>query len=318
MPAPYYFFQHLLNLPARCGGRPLTVAWQIVLVGALAVGGLVSQLQAGEPITVPSMLLTTVESAQVSAAREGILAKVLVQEGQLVKSQQLIAQLESGQAKLAVEEAQLQLQLATQVVEDDVDIRYARKTLEQAENESARSAAVNETLPGTIADRELDFLQLAVDRAQLEIERAQKERHLAATKVRLQEAALRMAELELAEHQFHAPLSGMVVSVTKTAGEWVEPGDPIVRIVRIDRIRAEGLLPADSAHIDLIGRSAELIVEIPGRPTIRVTGKVTFVSPEANPVNAMVRIWAEFNREHAALRPGLRGIVHIAGGPHAD
>lgn len=279
-----------------------------ILLLALSICGTV---HATEEISIPNALLTVVESAEVSAARGGTLEKLLVREGELVKSGELVAQLKSQQAQLAVEESRLELKMAQQTADNDVDIRYARKTLQQAENEFERSVSVNEALPGTIPEREVDFLRLAVERSKLEIERAEKAHELSTTKVALQESAVKMAELELAQHRSEAPIDGMVVSIEKRVGEWIEPGDSLVRIVRIDRIRAEGFLKAPQAKIGLIGRSAELTVEVPGGKTIQVSGKVTFVSPEANPVNGMVRIWAEFNRAKTALRPGLSGTVQI-------
>lgn len=293
--------------------KPRAMTWNrcSILLTIVFASNLCASVHAAEEISILNALLTVVESAEVSAARGGTLEKLLVREGELVKSGELVARLKSQHAQLAVEEARLELKMAEQTAENDVDIRYAHKTLEQAENEFERSVSVNEALPGTIPEREVDFLRLAVERSKLEIERAEKAHELSATKVALQESAVKMAELELAQHRSEAPIDGMVVSIEKRVGEWIEPGDSLVRIVRIDRIRAEGFLKAPQAKIGLIGRSAELTVEVPGGKTIEVSGKVTFVSPEANPVNGMVRIWAEFNRAKTALRPGLSGTVKI-------
>ena len=39
-----------------------------------------------------------------------------------------------------------------------------------------------------------------------------------------------------------------------------------------------------------------------------------FVSPEVNPVNGQVRVWADVDNKQLTLRPGLRGHLAI----HAD
>jgi len=273
-------------------------------------------LDAEEPLYLPSVLLTVTETAEVSAARAGILAKLFVREGQLVHQSQRVAKLDNAKALVNVEEVQLKLRMAQKVSEDDVDVRYAQKTYEQATSELRRSVAVNNDLPGTISERELELLQLAVERSELEIERAEKEHQLSKMKFEQHQVALRMAELELAEHTFLAPIAGMVVSVSKRSGEWIEPGNSIVKIVRIDRIRAEGFLLAEQAKLTLMGCPAELVVEVSKSSTIRSLGKITFVSPEVNPISGMVRIWSEFDCGDTPLRPGLRGTIQIQSNDH--
>ena len=37
------------------------------------------------------------------------------------------------------------------------------------------------------------------------------------------------------------------------AGEWVEPGTPVLRLVAIDRLRAEGFASADAVDASMLG-----------------------------------------------------------------
>jgi hypothetical protein len=45
-----------------------------------------------------------------------------------------------------------------------------------------------------------------------------------------------------------------------------------------------------------------------------------FVSPEVNPVNGQVRVWAEVENRGLLLRPGLQAAltIHLAEEPQAD
>ncbi len=94
-------------------------------------------------------------------------------------------------------------------------------------------------------------------------------------------------------------------------GEWVEPGQTIARILRLDRLRAEGLVGGNEVSGDMQGRKATLTVDIDGHP-MEFTGTVTFVSPEVDPVNGQVRIWAEVENPQFKLRPGLHGSMIIS------
>jgi macrolide-specific efflux system membrane fusion protein len=46
-------------------------------------------------------------------------------------------------------------------------------------------------------------------------------------------------------------------------------------------------------------------VTLPGEKPTTFRGTVTFVSPEVNPINRQVRVWAEFDNADGRLRPGL-------------
>ena len=62
---------------------------------------------------------------------------------------------------------------------------------------------------------------------------------------------------------------------------------------------------------DLTGQRATFVVNLPGRPQAEFEGEIVFVSPEVNPVNGEVRIWAEIENKDRLLRPGLQGTLAI-------
>jgi multidrug efflux pump subunit AcrA (membrane-fusion protein) len=100
--------------------------------------------------------------------------------------------------------------------------------------------------------------------------------------------------------------------VHRRAGEWVAPGETLVRIVRIDRLRAEGFIDAALAEVDLVGAEARLAITSAGGEKRVFAGVVVFVSPEIDPVNGQVKIWAEIENRSLALRPGLRGELTVS------
>jgi macrolide-specific efflux system membrane fusion protein len=83
------------------------------------------------------------------------------------------------------------------------------------------------------------------------------------------------------------------------------------RVVRIDRLRVEAFLDSHEAGDNLVGREVTLSVELPGRDQGEFSGKVVFVSPEVDPVNGQVRVWAEVDNRQSRLRPGLHGTLKI-------
>jgi len=120
--------------------------------------------------------------------------------------------------------------------------------------------------------------------------------------VQLKQTELESAQLQLSQHQLIAPFAGRVVLVRGRVGEWVEVGAKVLRLVAVDKLRAEGFLPADRASADLVGK----------RVTLRVAegkmlrGTLRFVSPEMEPVTRQVRVWAEISNVAAGPTGGLR------------
>ena len=54
----------------------------------------------------------------------------------------------------------------------------------------------------------------------------------------------------------------------------------------------------------LVGRKATIYVGA-AEGGLQVSGKVTFVSPEVDPVLGQVRFWAEFENADLSIRPGM-------------
>jgi multidrug efflux pump subunit AcrA (membrane-fusion protein) len=104
----------------------------------------------------------------------------------------------------------------------------------------------------------------------------------------------------------------MVVEVLRRRGEWVQPGDTVVRIVRLDKLRAEGFLPAKHASLDLVGSQVRLKVASPDNKPLEFTGHIVFVNPEIDPLNSQVRVWAEVENPDLKLRPGMQATIMIA------
>jgi multidrug efflux pump subunit AcrA (membrane-fusion protein) len=191
-----------------------------------------------------------------------------------------------------------------------VAVRLAKKALAVATTEYERAQALNAGLPGTVSERELNVLRLTRDKSELEIENATQQQVIAQLTKRLREADAEIARVEQQRCTISAPISGMVVHVEKHAGEWVEDGGLVARIVSVGRIRAEGYVSDSQAAQRLVGWKG--ILDLPADGTKKsMEGEVVFVSPEANPVDGRVRVWIDFDNRTAQLRPGQPASVRL-------
>ncbi len=258
-----------------------------------------------ESIEIPSLIRLD-EQVEVSAREAGIIAEMNVREGQSIKSGDPIARVDDTEAKSAEERAKFELEIANLKAANTVNVRFAQTTVEVARAELNRSKESNEKYKKSISETEMDRLRLIVENGQLEVERAQEELKVAAVTSRLKESEYRAAQLRVERHAVVAPLHGVVVQIKRHVGEWVEPGDTVARVLRLDRLRAEGFIKLPTRSERLLGSPVRLIIDqIPSKDQ-QFTGRVVFVDPEIDPVNAQVRIWAEVDNKDLQLQPGMR------------
>lgn len=264
-----------------------------------------------EPLEVSSMLIQLMEEVEVPAQGAGVLTEVNVREGQLVEQGQRLAQIMDTEARLAEARAKIELAIARMNAENDINVRYARKSAEVARAEMRRAEEAVAEFPHSVSASELDKLRLTLQRAELEVEQAERDFAVAKETAQLKENDYQLAQYQVQRRRIVAPLSGVVVEVYRSQGEWVEPADVILRILRMDRLRAEGFLKAAQLRGRLQGRAVTLLVDLPGQPGATFPGKIVFVSPEIDPVNNQVRVWAEVDNRGLQLRPGMRAKMMI-------
>ena len=284
-------------------------------MNALVYATLMSSVAVGQtdaPRTIKlDAVLTLLDEVRVPARDAGILAKLDVRPGVTVKANAVLGRLDETKAKLVREQAQLEVNHAERLAGHDLKIRLARKTYDVAAAELKRANAAAKRFEKSVSQSELDRLRLETERAGLEIDQSQFDFETAQLAVDAKKVALRLAAYDLARRLVVTRSPGTVVEVLKQPGEWVEPGETVVRLVRMDRLRAEGFLPAAVASAKLIDKPVQLVVKLSADKELKLAGKLTFVSPEIHPVNGMVRVWAEIPNRESAVRPGLQASMSI-------
>ncbi|MGC4005956.1 MAG: HlyD family efflux transporter periplasmic adaptor subunit [Pirellulales bacterium] len=128
--------------------------------------------------------------------------------------------------------------------------------------------------------------------------------------LKLKQRELDLAEIKLRRRTLTAPFDGAVVQIHKRLGEWLQPGEKVLRLTRVDRLRVEGFVPAGDLPGDLTGATARFRTS-DGPP---MEAKIAFVSPEVNAVNNQVRVWAVIANDAGKLRPGQSGVLEIVVG----
>jgi len=191
------------------------------------------------------------------AERSGVVTRVFVSRGQYVKKDEplvdldtRVANAELSRAQAAIEEAQAQQQLVNQggrIVERqqiDADLARARLDLKAAQTNT-------QTLERLVAKQaatrqELDAARQTEDQLKLRIQALEEHKAALVTgtdkeiaKAKLQEAqsAAAVARTNLDLSVVRAPMDGTVYDFDLKQGSFVNPGDPIAKVGKLDRVR---------------------------------------------------------------------------------
>lgn len=256
------------------------------------------------PLEVESVVLRLLEEAEVPAQESGVVTEVALREGQRVRQGEIMAQIDDQVPRLAEQAAGSQCEIAREKATNDVRIRFAKKALEVSEAELGRSMESIERVAKSVSQSQIDVERLTVQKNRLEAEQADHEQQIAVLEMKAKENELSAAREQVARRKINAPFDGVIVQVYVRQGEWVEPGQKALRIVNVDRLKAEGFIPAAAASTVAPGAAVELAVVESESQTKSIGGKVVFVSPEVDPITGQVRIWAEIDNREAGLRPG--------------
>lgn len=271
----------------------------------LSLPGMVS----AEDIRLPGVFVKLIEEADVPALETGVLERFMVKEGDAVKDGHLLAQMLDIDAKLLVERHQREFEVAQKQAANQAKVLSARASLRVAQSELKRAAEARARVGNAVSDAEFDRLELAVTQAELSLQQAEHEVEVARLDAELKRAQLNIAQRTLQRHQITAPFAGVVAEAYRRRGEWVQPGEKTLRLIRTDRLKAEGFLPLDKARKVVLGNAVSIAVDDSVSSTY--VGKITFVSPEADPFNGQVRFAAEIENPKGTLKPGQKGILTI-------
>lgn len=224
--------------------------------------------------------LKFVDDVQIPASEAGVITQLAVKEGSLVSEGDVLAHIDDREFQSQLKIAEQQARSAKAKVEDKVEEKYARAAADAAEAEVQELKEVNSGKIGNVVTQsELRRADLEWTRAKLQIEKALKDRELARFDFHTRVAEYEAAKQALDRLIIRAPFAGEVVRLKRRQSEWVNPGDPVLQLVRYDVLKVEGrvsLEKYDPRDVD----GCEVTVEVvTGRnQSQRAKGRITWVN----------------------------------------
>ena len=239
-----------------------------------------SVLFAADTVTLSQCTVSAEDAVLVSAQEAGVLQEIPVREGQEVKTGELLAQIDDLIPRMKQEVAKYKLQVADKEAADTINITYSKLAAEVAKNELEKANEANRRVKNAYPDIEVQRLRLEKDKMVLSIDKAVKEWEVAALQKSVSKAELDAAQADMDHRKILSPLDGLVVELLRRKGEWVQMGDQVMRLVRIDVLRVRGELDASKyTPADIEDRPVQVTFTLPGGHKETLSGKVVFVKP---------------------------------------
>jgi HlyD family secretion protein len=232
------------------------------------------------------------ESAAARAERAGVVARIAVEKGQRVAAGAVLVELEAREARadLAAAEARLAqfqaereailqggrqreiTELTTGAARARLDLETVRRELaavERLEQKQAATALEVRRLRERADQLELELKSLDEKRTALV---AASDRSLADARVREAEAALKLARERVEISLVRAPLGGVVYQFDLKRGDYLNPGDLVALIGRVERVRVKVFV--DEPELGRVARGMPVVITWDARPGEQWEGEV--------------------------------------------
>lgn len=279
---------------------------------ALLLVNLCGTVVGQEELVIEDAQVKLKRNVEVPVREAGILIKLNVKAGDFVAAGDVIAHIEDELYDLNQQISELEFQHAALSSTNDVNKRFAEKSQEVSLAVLERSMEAVARYEKSISKTELEKLRLESERDGLAFEQAELELALSKIQQELKSQELAVSKLKLAYRTIAAPFNGMVVETFPQEGEWVNAGEPVLRIIDLDTLRVEAVVDAKKYDASLLGKKIRFTAKLPpGDKSETFDGVIDFVSPEIEPVSDLITIRAEIVNRMQMLRPGTKGSLKI-------
>lgn len=238
--------------------------------------------------TIPlSGTITAERNSSLSSRISGLVATVAVDAGDRVATGEMLIQLDTALAELALARTK-------------AAVEEARAQLDEARRlrEEARKLQGSRTIPETqvrAAEAEATIREAALQRLQVE-QSEQAER--------------------LRRHTLVAPFPGVIARKLTEAGEWIDTGTPVLELVETDKLRLDVRAPQRLYQSIRATMPVTVRSEILGKN--KLSGKVQTLVPVSDPTARTFLVRIQVDNPDNLLIPGMsaQAIFDIGTGEH--
>lgn len=277
-----------------------------------------------EPVRWPLLVrcqgaLVADEFTTVSAKVAGRIRSVHFEIGDRVSKDSILVELDSEDYKLQADQAEAQLTQARASVGlkpgDPVEklnpdnappVREARAVLDEAINGLARIRTL--VLRDAISDSDLETAESAEKVASAKYASAQNGVREKIAIIGVQTALKNLAYQRLEETKVFAPMDSQVQSKLISVGTYVQPGQSLLSLLRVSKLRFRSSVPERYAHQIQVGQKVTMKFDLSGQTREAVVSRI---NAELDAMNRSLGFEVDVDNTDDSLKSGFFGEATI-------
>ena len=274
--------------------------------------------------------------AAVGAKIPGRIERVLVNEGDFVRSGQVVATLEDTDLRQILERSEARLQAARMTEQASRAMVQSAQAAEQAARATAQSRRATKyqterawerekhlVATGAVSQEEADQYEerdrtaasavgaanADIGAAQAQIEAASAKVEAARSEIVAAEADVRLQQFNFSQTKIFTYMNGVVTDRPKRSGDAIVSGETVLSVADPKVTLVEAYLDQRLAGQIRAGQTATVILR--GRPKDQITGRVYRIRPQADPAAEEMTVEISFPLPPAELQIGQWADVYV-------
>ena len=278
-----------------------------------------SSSSSSKSVNLDTCIVSFIEDVELPAQESGVLRSMLVKEGQAFQRNQSIARIDDQLYRQQLQQAQMQRDMAMKRATDMTSIRAGRFKVALASSEANKARKL--LAKGSKSESEYKRARYSQQVAQEELVAAENEREMAAQETRLEEAKVDEVKVRIRRHSIQTNFDGYVIKIFRDAGEWVQAGEKVLQVARMDRLYVQGNISSkDFNPFEVADKPVTVTLQMARGKETTFKGKIVSIGLEKMG-NDLFMVKAEVdNRQEGGLWTLLPGSkvnmqIHLDGQP---
>jgi membrane fusion protein, multidrug efflux system len=258
--------------------------------------------------------LRALRDVAVATQAEGIVQKVLAEEGDFVKEGQVLCVLDDAQHRIRLELATEKLEQA-KLQMDKARVRQEKATAQIGHTRAELDRYDKAHKEGLVSEKEVASYRYKLDELQHDERVSSSETREFNHRVAELEAEIAQAKLEISRTQIKAPFAGYITQRMVNIGQRVRAMDGLFNLGSFSPLFADIFVSEKDARLVRPGQPA--VLRLGSDDTQKITGRVERLSPIVDQATGTVKVTVEL-QPVAAFRPGAFVRVDIRTDSRSD
>lgn len=248
-----------------------------------------------EPVTIEATgSFQADESSDVAPETSGRVIATPVDVGQSVQQGSVLVRIQGVDANLRLDEAR-------------ANATRAEAAVKLAESQHQLALTTTQRYQSLLATG--DVSRTVADQATTEAETSLQSVNTARASLAQARAQLALSEKAATDVAVLAPFSGVISARQVSAGEYVQPSNPVVTLLKVDPLRL--LLTIPSVQAGAVASGQQVTATVDAFPGETFTGHISAVNPAISAESRAFMVEAKVRNPKARLKPGMFAVARI-------